>query len=183
MLEDKLIVALDISDKRKLKSLVNSLCPVVKKFKVGLIAYTAFGSEIADWLVKKGVDVFLDLKFFDIPNTVAEATKIIFKKKLWGFTLHLKMGKENILRFKEIIGKKIKKRTKIIGVTVLTSQEAKIEEVLNTEKLIKYLAYTIVYPRDEVNLNTNMINFLMAVIRWLEKHEEVRKRLKELLEV
>ena len=59
----------------------------------------------------------------------------------------------------------------------------KIEEVLNTEKLIKYLAYTIVYPRDEVNLNTNMINFLMAVIRWLEKHEEVRKRLKELLEV
>ena len=136
MLEDKLIVALDISDKRKLKSLVNSLYPVVKKFKVGLIAYTAFGSEIIDWLIKKGVDVFLDLKFFDIPNTVAEATKIIFKKKLWGFTLHLKMGKENILRFKEIIGERIKRRkTKIIGVTVLTSQEAKIKEVLNLAKI------------------------------------------------
>jgi len=135
MLEDKLIVALDISDKRKLKFLVNSLYPVVKKFKVGLIAYTAFGPEIVDWLVKKGVDVFLDLKFFDIPNTVAEVSKIIFKKKLWGFTLHLKMGKENILRFKEIIGKKIKKRTKIIGVTVLTSQEAKIEEVLKLAKI------------------------------------------------
>ena len=135
MLEDKLIVALDISDKKKLKFLVNSLYPTVKKFKVGLIAYTAFGPEIVDWLIRKGVEVFLDLKFFDIPNTLAEATKIIFKKKLWGFTLHLKMGKENILRFKEIIGKKIKKRTKIIGVTVLTSQEAKIEEVLNLAKI------------------------------------------------
>jgi len=131
MFEDKLIVALDISDKRKLKSLVNSLYPVVKKFKVGLIAYTAFGPEIIDWLVRKGVDVFLDLKFFDIPNTVAEASKIILKKNLWGFTLHLKMGKENILRFREILGEKIKRRkTKIIGVTVLTSQETKKEEVV-----------------------------------------------------
>lgn len=132
MLEDKLIVALDTPDKRKLKFIVNRLYPVVKKFKIGLVAYTAFGPEIIDWLVKKGADVFLDLKFFDIPNTVAEASKIILKKKLWGFTLHLKMGKENILRFKKIVGEKIKRRkTKIIGVTVLTSQEAKIEEVLN----------------------------------------------------
>ena len=65
---------------------------------------------------------------------------------------------------------------------LLEAKIGKLDYILNTEELIKFLAYAIVYPRNEVRLNTNMINFLMAVIRWLEKHEEVKKRLKELFE-
>lgn len=56
-----------------------------------------------------------------------------------------------------------------------------IEDVLNTEELIEYIAYVIREPRNTIKLNSYMINLLVAVIDWLGEHEEVRERLKEIL--
>ena len=64
------IVALDFSDFNELKSFVTILNPKLCKLKVGKELFTKFGPKVVEFLQSKGFDVFLDLKFHDIPNTV-----------------------------------------------------------------------------------------------------------------
>ena len=73
----KMIVALDLPCEKEVKRIFSELYPHVTKFKVGLITYTACGPDIVKWIKGEGGEVFLDLKFFDIPNTMIEAAKII----------------------------------------------------------------------------------------------------------
>ena len=69
----QLIVALDVDNLKQAEHLVNTLYPTVKIFKVGSQLFTACGPEAIRAITKKGAQVFLDLKFYDIPNTVREA--------------------------------------------------------------------------------------------------------------
>jgi len=72
-IKDRLIVALDLDTLEKAERLVNTLYPAVKFFKVGSQLFTACGLEAVKMVGEKGAQVFLDLKFYDIPHTVFSA--------------------------------------------------------------------------------------------------------------
>lgn len=137
----KLIVALDLTDKKKIFKVVKELAPYGVKFKVGLIAFTKFGPSLVKRLVSENLDVFLDLKLFDIPNTMCNTAKIIAQLGCWAFTVHIRAGLKalkNIVDELDMITKKEKlKRPLIFGVTELTSQDAKLKDVIRLAEIAK----------------------------------------------
>ncbi len=96
--------------------MVNELRDQISFFKVGLQLYTAEGPEIARAVRKTGVKVFLDLKLYDIPNTVARAVESAVTLDVQMLTIHLSGGRE-MIRAAVDAGKNMS----ILGVTVLTS--------------------------------------------------------------
>lgn len=124
----KLILALDVEDFEKAKYFVDLLYPEVKTFKVGLQLFTARGREVIQYIKAKGAGVFLDLKFFDIPNTVANAAKeVVHMKAVSMFTLHAQGGLEMMRKARQAVKEEALKlgikAPLIIGVTVLTSEK------------------------------------------------------------
>ena len=138
---NKLIVALDLTSEAKIKKAISDLSPKVKKFKVGLIAYTKFGSQIIKWAKRKGAQIFLDFKLYDIPNTMIETAKNFIDLDVWAFTVHIKAGEEALKALKKEITKEARRRKKkrplIIGVTELTSKKASLAQVLKLAKVAK----------------------------------------------
>ncbi len=122
----ELIVALDVDTFEKAKKLVDALYPNVKLFKVGSQLFVACGIKVIEYIKKKGADVFLDLKFHDIPNTVGQAVRSAARLGVKMLTLHISGGEDMI---KAAVG--VAKRPLLIGVTILTSQEASGEDVLS----------------------------------------------------
>lgn len=125
-----IILALDVDTLESARSFVDKLYPKIKIFKVGSHLFTAYGPKIIELIHKKGAEVFLDLKYLDIPNTVANAVAQAARLKVKMLTLHISGGKEMI---KAAVS--AAKQVKLIGVTVLTSQNAKPAEVLKLAKL------------------------------------------------
>ena len=135
----KIILALDVDTFSKAKYFVEKLYPKVKIFKVGLQLFTVCGPRIIEFIHKKGAGVFLDLKFFDIPNTVACAVRSAARLKVKMLTLHI-VGGESMLKAAVEAAKQESRHLKtrrpfLIGVTILTSQEACPAEVLRLTKL------------------------------------------------
>lgn len=130
----KLIVALDLGDKRKIKNVVLKLAPLGVKFKVGFFAYIKFGPALVKEIIKSGAEVFLDLKLYDIPNTMCTAGAAITELGCWAFTVHIKAGHEALSAVRKEItlaAKKFKvKRPLILGVSELTSINAGVARVL-----------------------------------------------------
>ncbi len=137
----KIILALDVDSFLRAKYFVNKLYPKIKIFKVGLQLFTACGPQVIEFIRKKGGQVFLDLKFNDIPNTMANAAKEVLKYKVAMFTVHTLAGPTAL---KEVALVCQKSKTKVLGVTILTSicphflQELGIKRKLSQEVL--YLA-------------------------------------------
>ena len=130
----QMILALDVNSFSKAKRFVDLLYPEVKIFKVGLQLFTACHDKIIKYIRKKGGKVFLDLKFFDIPNTVASASKEVVRMGgIEMFTVHTQGGLEMMRRTKEAVLNEARrsgiKAPLIIGVTVLTS-EAKSSKII-----------------------------------------------------
>ena len=114
---DKIIVALDVATKEKALDLVKQLQSEISFFKIGLQLYTAEGPEIVRSVLATGVKVWLDLKLYDIPNTVARAVESASTLGVQMLTIHLSGGSEMIraattARSSDML---------ILGVTVLTS--------------------------------------------------------------
>jgi len=134
----QLILALDVDTFKEAKGFVDKLYPKIKIFKVGSQLFTAFGPKIIELLHKKGAEVFLDLKYLDIPNTVAGAVAAATRLKVKMLTLHISGGQEMLQAAVEAarLQAKALKITKplLIGVTVLTSQTTKPGEVLALAK-------------------------------------------------
>jgi orotidine-5'-phosphate decarboxylase len=114
----KLILALDVDNYKEALRWVKLLYPKVKIFKVGLQLYTACGPKIIQGIRKMGAEVFLDLKFNDIPNTITKAAKEALKCKIAMFTVHTLAGPTAL---KEIAYACRGSKTKVLGVTMLTS--------------------------------------------------------------
>ena len=134
-----IILALDVDSFARAKYFVNKLYPKIKIFKVGSQLFTACGPKVVEYIRKKGAEVFLDLKFFDIPNTVAHAVRSAVQMKVKMLTLHI-LGDEEMLRAalsaaKEEARKLKIKRPLLIGVTVLTSKESSSSDVLTLAKI------------------------------------------------
>lgn len=135
----KLILALDVDNFQRVKYFVRKLYPKIKIFKVGAQLFTACGPKIVEFIRKKGGEVFLDLKYFDIPHTVANAVRAAVRLRVKMLTLHV-LGDEDMLRAAlKAAGEESRrlkiKRPLLIGVTVLTSKEANFNDVFVLAKL------------------------------------------------
>ncbi|MFA6217455.1 MAG: orotidine-5'-phosphate decarboxylase [Candidatus Omnitrophota bacterium] len=130
----ELILALDVDTISKAHNFISILYPQVKIFKVGLQLFTQAGPSIIEYIRKKGAGVFLDLKFHDIPNTVACAVRQAVGQQVEMMTLHASGGAvmlQAASRAATEESEKLKIRKPVLlGVTVLTSQEAAPGEVL-----------------------------------------------------
>jgi orotidine-5'-phosphate decarboxylase len=122
---ERIIVALDVSRREEMEALVDKLRPVIKIFKVGGELFTSCGTEAVDIIRRKGCKVFLDLKFYDIPNTVMKAARAAAKQGVHMFTVHtlggLKMMKQAAEGAREEAERLNIAPPIILGVTILTS--------------------------------------------------------------
>jgi orotidine-5'-phosphate decarboxylase len=114
---DKIIVALDVATKEKALDLVEQLRDDISFFKIGLQLYTAEGPEIVLAILATGAKVWLDLKLFDIPNTVARAVESARHLGVHMLTIHLSGGSEMIRAATAARANNML----LLGVTVLTS--------------------------------------------------------------
>jgi len=135
----EIILALDVDDFDRARYFVDKLFPAIKIFKVGIQLFTAYGREVVDYINQKGAQVFLDLKFFDIPNTVANAVRQAVRLKVKMFTLHI-LGDADMLgaalkAAKEEAALLKIERPLLIGVTVLTSKETTSSDVLTLARI------------------------------------------------
>ena len=116
----KIIVALDYDHIDNALSLADNLNPDLCRLKVGKELFTKYGPGIVSQIQKKGFEIFLDLKFHDIPTTVYKACISAFSLNVWMLNIHLSGG----LNMAEAAMKAkldCESSSKIIGVTILTS--------------------------------------------------------------
>lgn len=129
---ERIIVALDVPTADEARGLVAELGTAVGAFKVGMQLFTAAGPEFVCELTQGGVRVFLDLKYHDIPNTVAAAGLEACKMGVWMFNLHASGGQEMMQRTVDTVAEYCDvtrtHRPLIIGVTVLTSSDGQTLE-------------------------------------------------------
>jgi orotidine-5'-phosphate decarboxylase len=118
--DSKIIVALDYADAASAMNLVNQLDPSLCKLKVGKELFTAAGPQLVEQLVGKNYQVFLDLKFHDIPTTVAKACKAASNLGVWMLNVHASGSLEMMQVAKEAVNTS-PNRPLLIAVTVLTS--------------------------------------------------------------
>ena len=135
---EKLIVALDLEKKIEIENVVDALAPKGVKFKIGSIAFTKFGPDFVKGFISQGIDIFLDLKLYDIPNTMAKTSSIITELGCWAFTVHISSGGEALGAVKGAVADTAVRLNKpkplILGVSVLTSSEATQAQINNLVK-------------------------------------------------
>lgn len=132
--KDQIIVALDVETAAQAREIVSGLRGEVGAFKIGLQLFTAAGASLVREVVSAGERVFLDVKFHDIPNTVAKASIEAARLGVWMFNIHASGGGEMMRRaaegVSEICAKENLEKPKLIGVTVLTSaDQTTLEEI------------------------------------------------------
>jgi len=126
--QEKLIVALDVPTFEEAKGLVGSLGEAVELYKVGSQLFTACGPKIIEYLAGQQKKIFLDLKYHDIPNTVAHAVSAaVGLKGVFMCTLHTVGGEEMLKMAVAAAAKQAQnigvKAPLLVGITVLTSEE------------------------------------------------------------
>lgn len=135
---ERLVLALDVNNFKKAEELVDKLTDYVGVFKIGNQLFTAEGNKVIKMVQEKGGKVFLDLKFHDIPNTVARAAEVVSKLGVYIFDIHTSGGYEMMKAAVEA-SKKLSfalgiSKPLILGVTLLTSIN---QEILEKEIGIK----------------------------------------------
>ncbi|EDQ02208.1 orotidine-5'-phosphate decarboxylase [Shewanella benthica] len=121
MSNKSILVALDFDDKHAALQLVDQLDPSMCRVKVGKEMFTLFGPEFIKALHKRDFDVFLDLKFHDIPNTVAKAVTAAAELGVWMTNVHASGGLAMMQAAKKALEPFGDKAPILIAVTVLTS--------------------------------------------------------------
>ena len=142
--DPKVIVALDYASKEQALAFVEQLDPALCRLKVGKEMFTLFGPEFVRKLVQKQFDVFLDLKFHDIPNTVAKACKAAAELGVWMVNVHASGGQPMMEAARQAIADSAHPQTRLIAVTVLTSMDQEqLDQVaggISTNEQVKKLA-------------------------------------------
>lgn len=126
------IVALDFPDAERAMTLVQTLDEKCRFYKVGSELFTASGADIIQWLRDTGCDVFLDLKFHDIPNTVAGAMRNVARMGVRIATVHASGGSKMLEAAVEAAGSECG----VLAVTVLTSlDDAQLGEAWGRDRV------------------------------------------------
>jgi orotidine-5'-phosphate decarboxylase len=142
-INEKLILALDVNDSGYALEIVDKFMAYIGIFKVGLELFTITGPSIVEEIHKRGKRVFLDLKFHDIPTTVAKAGVAVARLGVFMFNVHASGGLDMMKKCNDdvinICLKENINKPRILGVTVLTSisrdvlrDEVGIQHSLNT---------------------------------------------------
>ncbi len=121
-MSSKLIIALDYPTAEQALHFVKNLSPECCKLKVGFELFVAAGPDFVKRLVDQGYDVFLDLKFHDIPNTVASACRSAANLGVWMMNVHASGSDKMMAAAKQAL-LQIDSPAKLIAVTVLTSMD------------------------------------------------------------
>ena len=122
MSDPRLIVALDFPDAPAALALAARLDPALCRVKVGKELFTAAGPALVEELGRRGFQVFLDLKFHDIPNTVAQACLAAGRLGAWMVNVHALGGRRMMAAAREALARS-SAPPKLVAVTVLTSME------------------------------------------------------------
>jgi orotidine-5'-phosphate decarboxylase len=118
--DPRIIVALDFPSAEQALALTAKLHPALCRVKVGKELFTAAGPQVVEKLMRKGFEVFLDLKFHDIPSTVANACKAAAGLGVWMMNVHALGGRKMLSAARKAVPAGT---TKLIAVTLLTSME------------------------------------------------------------
>ncbi len=121
-MNSKVIVALDFAKKEQAEQFISQISPQHCRLKVGKEMFTLYGPEWIKSLVGRGFDVFLDLKFHDIPNTVAKAVEAASQLGVWMVNVHASGGPNMIAAAKEAC-QKAERPPLLTAVTILTSMD------------------------------------------------------------
>jgi orotidine-5'-phosphate decarboxylase len=126
-MKQRVIIALDVSTLKEEERLLDILSPHVRIFKIGMELFYSCGTKAIDLVKKYDGEVFLDLKFHDIPNTVYFSSKTAVKFGVFMFNVHASGGIDMMKKAVEGAEEESEKlgisRPKILGVTVLTSMD------------------------------------------------------------
>lgn len=143
----RIVVALDVDDYDRCMALAKELDPKLCRLKVGKELFTACGPRIVEGIQNLGFDVFLDLKFHDIPVTVAKAVKSAANLGVWMVNVHASGGTRMLEAAREAVDSSSHKPL-LIGVTVLTSMS---EEDLHEVGVNKQPAEQVLHLASMVN--------------------------------
>jgi orotidine-5'-phosphate decarboxylase len=138
----KIAIALDVPDFDSARNLLDQLQEIGELFKVGSQLFTSVGPEIIKEIKDRGKDIFLDLKFHDIPNTVARASESAVELGVNIFNIHISGGVEMMKTSAEsvysISSKLGIKKPILLGVTMLTSiDESEFQNVFSTSRKLE----------------------------------------------
>jgi orotidine-5'-phosphate decarboxylase len=140
----KVIVALDFDDVELANDLIAKLEPTNCRLKIGKEMFTYYGPQWVKQVVDLGFDVFLDLKFHDIPSTVAKACKAAASLGVWMVNVHASGGEEMMKAAKEAVDSVSGRSPLLTAVTVLTSMDqAQLDKVVGNvdiQEQVKKLA-------------------------------------------
>ena len=117
------IVALDVNNKQSALNFIERVDPSLCRLKIGKELFTSLGPDFVKMVHQKGFDVFLDLKFHDIPNTVAKAIAAAADLGVWMVNVHASGGSRMMEAAKKALEPFGKEAPLLIAVTVLTSME------------------------------------------------------------
>ena len=120
MSDPKIIVALDYPDAQSALDLVARLEPALCRLKVGKELFVTAGPQLLEKFMQRGFEIFLDLKFHDIPNTTAQACKAAAALGVWMVNVHALGGRKMMEAAREAVANTAH-RPKLVAVTVLTS--------------------------------------------------------------
>lgn len=121
--DPRIVVALDYPTAEAALAFADRVQPQLCRLKVGKELFTHAGPKLVEALVLKGFDVFLDLKFHDIPNTVAQACKAAAELGVWMVNVHASGGRKMMCETRNAL-EALPQRPLLIAVTVLTSMDA-----------------------------------------------------------
>lgn len=119
----RILVAMDFDNSQACLEMASRLHPEWCRLKVGKELFTAAGPQVVETLMSRGFDVFLDLKFHDIPNTTAKAVKAAAELGVWMVNVHASGGERMMAAARNELEKRSGPVPLLIAVTVLTSME------------------------------------------------------------
>ena len=120
-MEKRIIVALDFDTAKQALELLDCIDPTLCRVKIGKELFTACGPSLVKDVCALGFDVFLDLKFHDIPNTVAGAVRVAANMGVWMVNVHVSGGLLMLEQARQALDSFGSDRPLLVGVTVLTS--------------------------------------------------------------
>lgn len=148
MSDPKIIVALDYPIALPALALADKLAPALCRLKVGKELFTAAGPALLEKLRYRGFEIFLDLKFHDIPNTTAQACKAAAGLGVWMVNVHALGGRKMLEAAREAIANGAH-RPKLIAVTMLTSMaQQDLAEIGINAKLADMVLRLAILARD-----------------------------------
>ena len=144
MNDKKIIVALDSNNFQELKNIVDEIKNQVFAFKIGYEFFLNFGLDGYKFIQNKNVNIFLDLKLHDIPNTIKKSIETIANLNPYFTTIHITGGDEM-----QKMASLSKKNVKILGVSILTSlDEVQTEKYYNSKNINDLICKFIKYAME-----------------------------------